>query len=68
MYAEKLARKQKAFVDNHASICAPEEVWMQRGNYPARCAEWCPVRDVCVAYQHEIGEPHYMDNVQGGGE
>lgn len=63
-YQAKLAKKRKAFADGHAPICRPEEVWLQdKGKYPARCAEWCPVRDICVAYQQELGEPHYLDNV-----
>lgn len=63
-YTAKLAKKRKAFADCHAPICRPEEVWLQdKGKYPARCAEWCPVRDICVAYQQEIGEPHYLDEV-----
>lgn len=64
VYTSKLRQKRKAFADGHAEICRPEEVWLQgKEKYPARCAEWCPVRDICVAYQKELGEPHYLDEV-----
>lgn len=68
VYAAKLKAKDKVLADNHAPVCRPDEVWMDAKKFPLRCAEWCPVRDLCVAYQHDIGEPHYLDSFNGGDE